>query len=90
MVQFYREKFLFSLKSSGKNRGVTQVQNSNYLKIPMQDLSRFDYDEKEIDNLPEIPALNSRDNSFQQLLNQPVPALFKGSSSIIQKIVKFL
>lgn len=35
-------------------------------------------------NIPDIPNISSRGNSFQQLLkNDPTPALFRGGSSII-------
>lgn len=61
------------------------LQNSlSYVKIPVGDMGRFDIDEKQYDNLPEIPNISSRGNSFQQLLkSDPTPALFRGGSSII-------
>mmetsp|Transcript_22452 Transcript_22452/g.25836 ORF Transcript_22452/g.25836 Transcript_22452/m.25836 type:complete len:82 (-) Transcript_22452:22-267(-) len=54
------------------------------VKVPLQDYSRFDIDDKLINDIPDMPIISSRDNSFQQLLrNDPTPALFRGSSSII-------
>jgi len=64
---------------------LSNLQSSfNLVKIPVGDFSRFDIDEKQLDNLPDIPNISSRGNSFQQLLrNDPTPALFRGGSSII-------
>jgi hypothetical protein len=59
-------------------------QNSmGFVKVPIN-VEPFDINEKEYDNLAEIPNISSRGNSFQQLLkNDPTPSLFRGSSSII-------
>lgn len=67
------------------------IQGSGFLRINAGDLnSRFELDESQINNLPDLPNISSRNNSFQHLLkNDPTPALFRGSSSIIDpKILK--
>ena len=62
----------------------TQLQNIGLAKIPIQDLSRFDIDEKGLNDIPDIPNISSRGNSFQMLLrNDPTPSLFRGTSSIV-------
>ena len=64
---------------------------SGFLKIPAGDLNRFELmDDLQINNLPDLPNISSRNNSFQQLMNNSsTPALFKNSSSIIDpKILK--
>lgn len=60
------------------------LQNSlGYVKVPI-DFGGMDIDEKELNNIDDIPNISSRGNSFQQLLkSDPTPALFRGSSSII-------
>ena len=59
-------------------------QNSmGFVKVHIN-VEPFDIDDKQYDNIPDIPNISSRGNSFQQLLkNDPTPALFRGGSSII-------
>lgn len=62
----------------------SQLQSMGLAKIQLQDLSRFDIDEKNLNDIPDIPNISSRGNSFQMLLrNDPTPSLFRGTSSII-------
>lgn len=55
------------------------------IKIQANDINRFDIDENQINNLPDIPNIGgSRNNSFQQLYKSDnTPALFRNGSSII-------
>ena len=82
----------------GKGNSQTNAQGSNLfknlsssfnlVKIPMNEM--FDVDDETMKNLPDIPNISSRGNSFQNLLkSDPTPALFRGSSSIIdQRFIK--
>ena len=59
------------------------LSNMGIAKISMQDINRFDIDDKGLNDIPEIPNISSRNNSFQMLLrNDPIPSLLRGSSSI--------
>lgn len=80
----------------GNRNSQLQAENSNLfknfqgslnlVKIPMEDLSRFDADEKLMENILDIPIISSRGNSFQNLMkNDSTPALFRGSSSIMDQ-----
>lgn len=59
------------------------LQNSlNFVKIPVSDFVNYDLDDNY--NVPEIPNISSRGNSFRDLLkSDTTPALFRGGSSII-------
>lgn len=57
---------------------------SGFLRIQANDLNRFDIDENNIINLPEMPNISSRGNSYNMMLrNDPTPALFRNASSVI-------
>ena len=60
------------------------LSNMGLAKISLQDIGRFDMDDKGLNDIPEIPNISSRNNSFQMLLrNDPTPSLFRGTSSIV-------
>lgn len=55
-----------------------------YIRIDANELNKYDIDGHGMDNIPDMPLISSRNNSFQQMLrSNPTPALFRGSSSII-------
>ncbi|CAI2364872.1 unnamed protein product [Moneuplotes crassus] len=60
------------------------ISSFNLVKIPMNDI--FDVDDEAMKNLPEIPNISSRGNSYQNLLkNDSTPTLFKRGSSVIDQ-----
>lgn len=74
-----------SQMQDGNNNLFKVLQNSlGLVKIPTNQFRGLDFDEKDMMDIPDIPNISSRGNSFQQLLrNDPTPALFRGGSSII-------
>jgi hypothetical protein len=72
-----------SLMQENNTNFLKSLQNS-LVKLPADRFNQYDLDEKQYDNMPEIPDLSSRGNSFQMLFkNDPTPALFRNGSSII-------
>ena len=72
------------LQNDNQNLFKNLQSSLGFVKIPTQDLNNIDIDENKINDIPDIPLINSRDNSFQNLLkNDHTPALFRGGSSII-------
>jgi hypothetical protein len=69
----------------GSNNLFKHLNNSlGLVRIPTNWFNGLEFDDKDMMNIPDIPNISSRGNSFQQLLkNDPTPALFRGGSSII-------
>jgi len=72
-----------SLMQDNNTNFLKSLQNS-LVKLPVDRFNHYDIDEKQYDNIPEIPILSSKGNSFQMLFkNDNTPALFRNGSSII-------
>lgn len=73
----------------GSNNLLKVIENSiGLVRIPTNQFNRLDYDDKEMMNIPDIPNISSRGNSYQQLWrNDSTPALFRGGSSIIDPLM---
>jgi hypothetical protein len=74
-----------SQMQDGSNNLIKALHNSlGLVRIPTNQLNGLDFDDKEMMNIPDIANISSRGNSLQQLWrNDTTPALFRGSSSII-------
>lgn len=64
--------------------------DKGYVRIDVNELNKYDIEHQNLDNIQELQPIMSRNSSYQQMFkNTSTPALFRGSSGVIDpKILK--